>query len=1213
MFGAMLDFFCSRSFPEKSPLKSSLISVARALFWGVLAMIVGLFMVEDAAFIGEHTQWTSLFTGTAIKTQEAFPILWTLVKVFLGSEPSILALNVLGALIFGALVSCTWGVVRFWALDAASEESVPGSHRWISPVAADVVCALLILSFPGLLAASSFNANTWGFLLVLVCVLLQNRYALNGGHRLDMILFASVLGVCTIESAWVLLFLPLFFFRMLAMEWRLWDHNVRNLPVWFIAFVSAAVVMIALNAFRVIPAAPFASIWVVQKEVARTFLGMYKSLFVPGALIIFAASVVIPFVAWVAARRLLNNDRSLGLLIVSIVLSVISLVLFYGFLTDITIIPQALLNKIPIRFWLAFGGEALYPMLPVATMWMNAVVLGMLLVGWGVQLFFKNPNNFEERDLGKIPRGVLAMRTGAFIFVPIFSLLLLLCIISNIRVFAAMNRYEDEYKAAIKYDEAKDGPVFSSMADQFGEYIVRQMLPNSGSLASGRTYVLGSPYKQWLISPVASAAKRNKIFAHHFNTSRESDPYYVGKVKEAINHDQRLKKAEVDLHLLNDMLAYNFNRFLVTFVLSEKAEEYVAVYDVCDYWYKARLRPIPAGALFIGVEEEGCEKYAEPLWVEHQKLRTHWTFVKDYVKTKSSWTDVNADTAKRIAEHLAFVANNLGTYYDDMACRIGDGQNVPPELKEKAKVYLQRAIDCYRYANMMNPENASAILNYYAICNTRPAVEGLLSPEDATLSEKKFKDFIKETTEKKRLYKLRETIRYYGYIRDARLFVTAGLSWALQAAPDAALATYRNVEMNLSEMGDERGAARVGAVMGAIYEEQGLLELAEQKYLAAAQINPDDVNVLRQLMNLALQRGNLEEASEYLRRVEGLVKQGNENESQLNATLLLDQAAYYIGIGDNTKARNLLARYTKDYPDDVVGWSMLAMLSIDEGRLGEVRGYISANIRQAKNTSPYYKHILDGRLAQAEAEELVRKSPGVLPHENQPIRKKYLAARAHYREAYAARPELASVVQLILQIDFILHDGVEAVRDAETLRQCDPDNPMASYAIGMKRMEDGILFGKNGAEGYFQRAIEASEKRKMLKPLELLVNAADVFARTDNPKLLEDALSLMDEGLVRFDASPIEKSYILATRALVLAHQGKIGDAQNHLTEARSLMRMNKIPEAPQLKFVNVWIAIKQGDKNMARKILNEIRHELGTRASTLDKKDFELIEQKLR
>lgn len=1204
MFSAMLDFFCSRPFPERSPLNLTIISTFRAIFWGIIAMLLGFTLAEDAALVGEHTAWISTFTGTAVVGQDAYPILWTIIRLFLGEAPSILALNVLGAIIFGAVVACTWGVVRFWALDAAAEESVPGSHRWISPIAADVSCLLLIFAFPGLVGCSTFNVNTWGFLLLLICVLLQNRYALRGGHSVDMMVFAATLGVCAIESAWVMLLLPFFFLRMIAMEWRLWDHTVRRLPVWFLAFCAGAITLIVLNALRVAPTFTLGALWTTQLGVMRAFLGMYQSLMVPGIIIIFGASVILPVVIWVTARRLLNNDRSLGLLIVGIVMTILAMILYFAFpFNKDSFIPEILLSKIPIRFWFTqLGPSGIYPMLPIATMWVNAVVLGMLMVGWGVQVAFKHPNNFEERDAGKIPRGILAMRTGAFLVAPILTLLIIYTFIAHALAFSDLNRYVVADKSTL--------PEYTSMADCFGEYLVSQIHPKSTSLAADHTYLAGSGFKRWMIDPVASAARRQGINVVQFNAIREGDTRYIQWIKDNINKDQRLVDAGADVRHFNDILDYNFNRFILTFFVSHPTvEKRVAVYDLCDYWYRARLRPVPAGALFIGVDDADCEQYAEPLWQEHLQLRKMWSFTKDYANQATSWTDINVDTAIQIAEHIAFVANNLGTYYDDMACRIGDVKNPTAEAQAKAETYLKRAVDCYRYANEMNPENAAAILNYYAICNTRPAATKLLSPADATRSEKKFRDFIKETTEKKRLYRLQETIRYHGYIRDARLFVSAGLSWAIQAAPDAALATYRNAELNLTEMGDEHGAAKIGAVMGAIYEDQGLLDLAEQKYLSSVLVNPNDIHVLRQLMNLALQRGNLQEAHGYLRRVEGLVEETQTRDEKLDASLILDQAAYYIGIGDNEKARQLLARYTKDYQDDVVGWSMLAMLNIDEGRLEEVKGYISANIRRAENTSPYYTHILDGRMAQAEAEKLIQSSPGIIPHEHQAIRSKYEEARAHYRSAYAARPNVANVVQMILQIDFILHDGVDAIRDAEILLQCDPENPMALYAIGMKRLEDGIVFGDISAEGYFCRAIENGNARRMQLPLELLVNAADVLARTDDMVKLEKAETLINEATRRVAGTPNEY-YATATSALILAHMGKTDEAKRMMAYTRAL---SGVPNLPQMKFVDAWIAIKENRKVDARLILEDIRTTLGTRASKLDKFDMDLIEQAIK
>jgi predicted Zn-dependent protease len=841
--------------------------------------------------------------------------------------------------------------------------------------------------------------------------------------------------------------------------------------------------------------------------------------------------------------------------------------------------------------------------LPVATMWVNAVALGMLMVGWSVQVVLKNPNGYEERDVGRIPKGVLAMRTGAFIIAPLMAVLLVIAIITHAVAFGETNRYAQS--------EGVPRGAYTSMADQFGDYVVKQLAPDSGSLAAGHTYIASTTNMHWMMTPVAAAAKRQNVNVVQFDALRESETRYIEWVRANLKKDTRLTDAGVDLRHLNDMLDYNFNRFILTlFAQHSNVKQYVAVYDICDYWFRARMRPVPAGAVFIGVNDVDALDYAEPLWAEHLELRKQWGFVKDYAKTATSWTDVNLDTAKQIAEHLAFVANNLGTYYDDMASTIVSVNEGSAEAREKSELYLQRAVDCYRYANEMNPENISAIFNYYAICNARPAAKKILDPLDKQRSVEKFNAFIKVAEEKKRRYNLPETIRFHGYIRDPRLFASVGLTWAIQAAPDAALATYRSAELNLKGMGDEKGAARINVAMGAIYEDQGQLDLAEQKYLDAEKMDPNDINVLRQLMSLSLQRGNLQDASAYLRRVEDIIRETHENDAELQAKLLLDKAAYYMGIGDKKKARDILAAYTKDYQDDVVGWSMLAMLNIDEGRLDEVKGYIAVNIRRAKNTEPYYTHILDGRLAQAEAERLSQLSPGTPPHENVAIRKHYEDARAYYRSAYASRPNMANVVQMILQIDFVLHDSVDAIRDAETLLQCDPNNPMAFYALGMKRLEDAEVLGSTGAEGYFVRAIENAQKRQMAVPLELLVNAADVLSRTDAAAKLAKAEEFATEAMRRVNGTPNE--YLAtSTYALVLAHMGKLNEAKRMLAYTRNLLSGR--PEIPQLDFVDIWIAIKAGQTTEARRLLNTLRSKLGANASKLDQFDLNLAEQALK
>lgn len=1114
MLGALLDFFCSRPFPEMTGWRGRIIVAANAVLWFVLSMVVALAFGTAFAVPGGNTTALAVFSGAMPAAREAYPLLWMLTGV-LGAAPSVTALNLLGAAIMGLTAALTLLTVRFWVLDAMDDDSIVGARGWMSLLVGNIVCAFFVFSLAGLYALTGFGEALWSFALLLLCVVLQNTYAIGGGHRRTMAIFGVVLGVAAVESPWVLVALPLFFMRAAAIEWRLWDRNVRNLPLWFIALVVGAVLALVGNALRM-GDPTLGGVWRTEAEVLRAHLAALRGFVVGPWLINVAAAGVWPFLAWITARRLLNNDRAWGLLFTALVLTLAGFGLMYG------------VGPSPLRTWLRMGS------VPVATAWATAVACGMLLAGWGVQLFAKNPNIYEELDRGRMPAKVTAMRVTAIFLFPLAVLAAGVTLFVHGRRFASVDR---------------------GMAGRFAAETIASLAKGSGSLAEGRAFVLGAA---WIDRHLALEAQAHGVPLTLFTPMRAQDAAYLEDLERRLNADPLLDGA--DRLRLTNLLKYNFLVFVQDFFVSQaNAAQIAATYDLPDVWYAAKLRPLPYGTLYLGVPEG--TKASEAQLETQRALQARWA--KTLEPERLPWFDLNAGIQTSIRHHLAFVANNLGTVLDDQG-------NLP------------EAARCYLYASETDPENISALLNLYDICVRRGQL-----PDQREKVNRAFQDFIAARAKAPRKYDLSAVGRYFGYIRNYDLFVQMGWEWAVSAAPESVLAGLRNAQSGLAP-GDPRNAA-VQAVSAAVYELQGQTQRSMEGYRAAVQADPKNVEALRGLARLSIQEGKANEAGQWLAKAE---QAGGDQDA-----LDIDRTAYLMAIGDLEGARKSIGRYTKNHQDSAVGWAMLGMLEIEEGHLDRATGFIAQHLRRtAKGRDLYFLHVLEGRVAQAEAEQAEKAAREAVNAEARNdaaklARSKWLEARNHYRRAYAVRPNVRGLLELMLDFNRRLGEKADAEADALAILRENPNHPFANFIVGSQRLEDGHV---ETAIKYFRVAVEDGENPSV----DLVNNYADALARTPNTKLAKEM------GLRAVQMA--KESYgTWGTYALTLARGGEPEKAKSTLAKARTLPGGND----PRLGYVDIWIAVSEKDAPAAIKARDTLREALGAHLSPLDRRDLKEID----
>ncbi len=1151
MLTMLLDFFCSRPFPEAPTARGRALAALSALFWVAAALAVGWLWAGDFAIPGENAGALTMLTGALPSAGEAYPLLRWAVRLFCGEAPSMAALNLFGAGVMGVSLALTWLAVRFWALDAMGEGVGVAAARRLSAWAAHVACLLTLFALPGLYAATGVSVGVWCFAWLLLCVTLQNAYALGGGHRAALVPFALVLGVATVESPFVLVCLPIFFLRALAMEWRLWDHSAKNLPLWFVALVVGVLAGVCLNGWRVQEVFSFAGVWATEKAVLLAQLGMLRGFVAGPWLLNLAGAGLVPLLSWIVARRMLDNARSWGLLFTALTLTAATFGLYWG------------LAPTPWRMWLGIGA------MPVATAWVVAVCAGMLIVGWFVQLFARNPNVEEEQERGaRIPAGVTACRVAAIFLFPL-------------AVIAAGVTMGTHTLRFLRADRA--------MADRFAGETIAALKADSGTPAAGRSYLLGST-TSWIDLNLVLVARREHVPLTLFCPSRMGDAAYVAALRRQVETDPLL--GDADRLRLTNLLDYNFLVFVQDFFVAQpNAPKIAAVYDLADVWYAAQQRPMPLGTFYVPAPQEGdlpCDALVDG-W---KALCARWS--KTLEPEELPWWDLSAATQRAIRTHLAFMANNLGTFLDDAG-------------------RLPEAAACYLYAAETNPENISAKLNLYDICVRRGQI-----PERRVEVNRVFEDFIRAQSRRHApRYDLGFIGRRHGYIRNYTLFVNMGWDWAVSAAPESILAGLRSAREALAP-GDPR-LGSLQTVAAAVYERQGQSRRSYENYEAALRSDPNNADALRGLARLSMQRGNTAEAGKWLSKLEATGKQ--------DAQIDVDRTAYLMAVGDLDGAAKAIGRYTAEHQDSTMGWAMIGMLEMERANaalakndaketdraLERAAGFILDNLRRtAKDNDVYYVHVLEGRIAQIRGERAFARAmdPEAIPSDEAradaaaQARTLWEESRAHYRRAYAIRPSMLGILEYILNLDRRLGDKTSAEADALTILRDDDRNPLANFVVGTQRLEDGHV---ETAARYFALAMESESERA--RNVELLNNYADTLTRTgDFAKAKELALNVI---------RMTPKNYAAwATYALALARNGESGQAQTAYDKSMSLVTegiADKIlPEGfradPRVGWVKAWIAVARHDRAAAEAARDGVIQALGDAIGPLDQWDIRAV-----
>lgn len=526
-----------------------------------------------------------------------------------------------------------------------------------------------------------------------------------------------------------------------------------------------------------------------------------------------------------------------------------------------------------------------------------------------------------------------------------------------------------------------------------------------------------------------------------------------------------------------------------------------------DLWYGSKYVPVPERLFFGGVKDAKAINTGD-LLAAHHAFWERWQKFLDEGEGRPR--DLSRRYRLALRRHMAFGANNLGVTLVDA------------ERLEDAFAVFDNAREAYA-------DNISALLNQFSL------VSQGVHPERKFKIEEELRERVERDKDR---YSLWALSRYYGYVRDAELFVRMGWRWAFSSSPGAVLAGLRNTDaLQMSQAGQ----ASAAALIASLHAMQGDTAQSKASYRQALVADPKNVTAVSGLARLAMQEGGLDEARKIL--------EAGEESGVPARSLRLDWVALQLAAGELPQARTTLQEVC-DAPDaSPAALAMLAMVMIEQGDVSQVEAKLLPRLEKTTTgRDSYFTQIIRGRVWQSKGR------PG------------YEKARSCYLRAMQLRPDVQGVLDVVLGLDMALADqkGAEA-RAFRILRQY-PDHPQANFVIGTIRLQQGQY---GDAEGYLARSV--SGERPTMSALN---NYAEVLCRIRK-------LDMAEQTARRAIEVDPERYEGWSTLAFVLAEKEQPEPAAEALAKARSLDSKDK-----RLELIAALIALKRGDVETAEKAL---------------------------
>lgn len=743
--------------------------------------------------------------------------------------------------------------------------------------------------------------------------------------------------------------------------------------------------------------------------------------------------------------------------------------------------------NLPISVWSITTRSGV---IPVFSSMLAATAVALLVVAWKAQAVMKDPRDemgpIEADDgyadeavpYGKKPVIYNCMRVCGVFIAPLLIVLIFVGSLLNLR--------------ALLRDDG-------SFIDAAAQYVVKNL--------GERKWVVGNGLMDnHILIAAEQAGKDINLLAPY----RVRDKYYSRNLCRVVQEDTSFSDKEKEWAV--NLIKYNLHMFINDFFSVQQNSETKAVcMGLPDIWYDSGKVPVPE-LLFYGGADASSDIDGKKLFARHNEFFASYPDLN--AMNSENFSKLTRGYISALRKHLAFVANNLGVTLDGL------------DMQKEAFAAYEKALELY-------PGNVSALLNRFEL------VSRGLYPEKRDLVEKQLNERIRNIKNKYPLWALN---RYFGYVRNYKLFVSMGWEWAVSSSPGSVLAGMRRTYAVEKDSARRRNLT---AVMAAVYEMKGDTEKSRSYYKELIAADPRNAVALSGLVRLSLRDGGVEEA----RKILDLgVKNGVSARNMRK-----DWAAIYLMSGDLSMARTTLQTMADEPDADPMTIAMLAMVMIEQGEFAVVESKVLPRlVKKEKSSDNYFVLVIEGRIYQMKGKKWFPK------------------ARKKFQRAFAIRPDVVVLRDIIFRLDVAMEDRLAAEAHAVEILRVDPDHAFANFFMGSVALEEGD-YGR--AEGYLKRAAEAPEPT-----VDALNNYAQLLCRI---KRTDEAVKVARRAVT---LAP-ERYEVWSTLSYILLDTGDLKEASRALAKASSLNKTDK-----RLFIIDGLIALKRGDVVSVKRAVDALK-----------------------
>ncbi len=541
------------------------------------------------------------------------------------------------------------------------------------------------------------------------------------------------------------------------------------------------------------------------------------------------------------------------------------------------------------------------------------------------------------------------------------------------------------------------------------------------------------------------AAARTQKPLHLICLQRDLDKDYLKQLEDVIRAE-KLGGSDEAADALSLSLSLGVWPFVQDWLKTDPSvKQNLAVFGTPDLWYYADIQPVPE-TLFFGADPSrfGTRAAWEADW---QTFNTWLTAPKGWGSYRMNEKKVTSPIELMrydLRRHLGLIANDRGFYHHNLN-------------------QLEDAFEMYDLVlKQIDSDNISALFNELVMANAQ-------YPK-ARQREKELTARMQSiVADKNRRYIEMALSRYYGYIRDALIFVRLGMRWAQSGLPGEGLL---QVKRAIDFLPNQQNSS-VMNMLASLYAAANEQEKSREVYRSILKADANNREALMGLFRLEMKDGNTKEATTYL---EQAIAQLDEKSGYIEKALLAMMK------DDLATAQKMLRQATDENPSNLQAWSFLAticMRQIDGTKDAAERAKLERELKdviipamdaQARSPSDYY-------LMMTKAFVLMR----------QETREDRLAARKALLMAAQANPGQENTQDLILSLDMQLNDEVDAERQAREVLRRNRQAPLANYVMGSLALRRGRY---SEAEAFLRRSVAAR------KPLAMAFNdLAEVLRR----------------------------------------------------------------------------------------------------------------------